>query len=154
MRGGPRPPSVLDDYSPTSLLNLPWKGLRPLLRRLRVCRRGFGPLPFGRVLAYFFAFFSLVLRILSQRRFLHRYFSIFWRFWEDSGWIWEGFWKVFSIIFLISLENADFVKYSVFPWENHYFSYAGLLKNYGKSTKHPWKIWANFQWGKEGHEMP
>ena len=41
MRGGPGPPSVLDDYSPISLLNLPWEGLRPLLRRLRVCRRGF-----------------------------------------------------------------------------------------------------------------
>ena len=39
MRGGPRPPSVLDDTSPTSLLNLPWEGLRPLLRRLRVSRR-------------------------------------------------------------------------------------------------------------------
>ena len=39
MRGGPRPPSVLDGTSPTSLLNLPWEGLRPLLRRLRVSRR-------------------------------------------------------------------------------------------------------------------
>ena len=57
MRGGPRPPSVLNDYSPTSLLNLPWEGLRPLLRRLRVCRRGFGPAPFGGLLAHFFAFF-------------------------------------------------------------------------------------------------
>ena len=40
------------------------------------------------------------------------------------------------MIFLIFLENDDFVKYSVSPQENHYFSYVGLLKNYGKSTQH------------------
>ena len=59
MRGGPRPPSVLDATSPTSLLNLPWEGLRPLLRRLRVCRRGFSHLPLGGLLGYFFAFFFI-----------------------------------------------------------------------------------------------
>ena len=47
MRGGPRPPSVLNDYSPTSLPVLPWEGLRPLLRRLRVSRRVFEDSPFG-----------------------------------------------------------------------------------------------------------
>ena len=57
MRGGPRPPSVLDATSPTSLQSLPWEGLRPLLRRLRVCRRGFEPLPFGGLLGHVFAFF-------------------------------------------------------------------------------------------------
>ena len=59
MRGGPRPPSVLNDYSPTSLLNLPWEGLRPLLRRLRVSRRLFDPAPFGRVLGNLFASFRI-----------------------------------------------------------------------------------------------
>ena len=60
MRGGPRPPSVLDDYSPTSLPNLPWEGLRPLLRRLRVSRRLFGDSPFGgswATLSHIFRFF-------------------------------------------------------------------------------------------------
>ena len=85
MRGGPGPTSVLNDYSPTSLPTLPWEGLRPLLRRLRVCRRGFAPLPFGGLLGHFFAFFSLFLRILSRQRFFDRYLSSFYRFWKDLG---------------------------------------------------------------------
>ena len=34
MRGGPRPHSVLNGTSPTSLLNPPWEGLRELFLRL------------------------------------------------------------------------------------------------------------------------
>ena len=99
-------------------------------------RRGFGNAPFGVVLGHFFAFVPHFWRILSQHCIFDQYVLILYRFWKDFGWIWEGFWEAFSMIFLIFLENADFVKYSVFPWENHYFSYVGLLKNYGKSTKH------------------
>ena len=99
MRGGPRPPSVLNGTSPTSLPNLPWEGLRPLLRRLRVSRRLFGDSPLWRLLGHFFAFFSLFLRIVSQHHFFDRYFSMFYRFLEDFGWIWEGFWEVFCRFF-------------------------------------------------------
>ena len=56
--------------------------------------------------------------------------------------------------FLIFLENADFVKYSVSPRNNHYFSYVGLLQNNRTSTKNPLKVIANFEWGKKGHKMP
>ena len=86
-------------------------------------------------MGHFFAFFSHFLRILSQRRFFHRYFSNLYVFWEDFGWIWEEFREVFSVIFHIFLENADFVKYSVFLRKNHYFSYVGLLKNNRTPTK-------------------
>ena len=102
MRGGPRPPSVLDGTSPTSLLNLPWEGLRPLLRRLRVCRRGFESLPFGGLLGHFFAFFSLFLRILSQHRFLSifvDFLPILEGFGVDLGRILGGFFDDFSILY-------------------------------------------------------
>ena len=56
MRRGPQPTSVLNDYSPTSLPNLPWEGLRPLLRRLRVCRHKIWA---SLLLITFFAFFRI-----------------------------------------------------------------------------------------------
>ena len=37
--------------------------------------------------------------------------------------------------FRMFLENADFVKYTVFLWKNHYFSYVELLKNNEKTIK-------------------
>ena len=103
MRGGPRPPSVLNGTSPTSLLNLPWEGLRPLLRRLRVSRRRF----WGQALLegswaiflHLFAFFSVFLLILSKHRIFDQYFSMFYRFWEDFGWIWKGFCDAFQRFF-------------------------------------------------------
>ena len=85
--------------------------------------------------SHFLSLFSLFWRSLNQHRFFYRYFSFLDRFWEDFGWIWEGFWQIFSMIFHIFLENADFVKYSVFLWKNHYFSYVGLLKNNRTPTK-------------------
>ena len=78
-RGSPTPQRVKRLFTNLPPV-LPWEGLRPLLRRLRVSRRGFNIAPFGRVLGHFFAFFSifsLFLRILSQHRFFDRYFSSF-----------------------------------------------------------------------------
>ena len=128
MRGGPRPTSVLDDYSPTSLPNLPWEGLRPLLRRLRVSRRLFGPSPFGGVLGHFFAFFSICFAFFAHLKSASLFLSIFIDFLlilEGFGVDLERILGCFSIIFLIFLENADFVKYSVFPWKNHVFHTLG-----------------------------
>ena len=101
MRGGPRPPSMLNDYSPTSLPVLPWEGLRPLLRRLRVCRRGFAPLPFGGLLGHFFAFFFTFFAHLKSASFFLSIFVDFLPILEgfgvDLGRILGGFFDDFYI---------------------------------------------------------
>ena len=77
MRGGPGPPSVLNGTSPTSLPVLPWEGLRPLLRRLRVSRRVFEYAPFGGLLGHFFAFFITFFAFLARLKSASLFLSIF-----------------------------------------------------------------------------
>ena len=103
MRGGPGPPSVLNATSPTSLLNLPWEGLHPLLRRLRVCRRVFYIPPFGRVLGHFFAFFNILFAFFAHLKSASLFGSIFIDFLPmlegfgvDLGRILAGFFDDFS----------------------------------------------------------
>ena len=104
MRGGPRPTSVLNGTSPTSLLNLPWEGLRPLLRRLRVSRRVFGCAPFGGLLGHFFALVSIFFTFFAHLKSASLFGSIFIDFLPmlegfgvDLGRILEGFFDDFSI---------------------------------------------------------
>ena len=71
----------------------------------------------------------------------------------DLGRILGGFWKDFSKVFRIFLKNCDFVKYSVLPRKNHYFSYVELLKINKKTAKNRQKINANFELQKNSHMM-
>ena len=102
-RGSPTPQRVENATSPTSLLNLPWEGLRPLLRRLRVSRRLFGPSPFGGVLGHFFAFFSICFAFFAHLKSASLFLSIFIDFLlilegfgVDLGRILAGFFDDFS----------------------------------------------------------
>ena len=70
------------------------------------------------ICSHFFRIFELFFGLLkSSWLFLSifvRFFSILEGFWKGLGRILEGFFADFFIF----LENADFVKYSVFPKEN------------------------------------
>ena len=79
-------------------------------------------------------FFAFVAHLKSSWPFV----SILFDFCSFLGWFWgglEGFGEDFSNIFRSFLKNDDFVKYSVFPRKNHYFSHVRLLKHDQKSTK-------------------
>ena len=71
--------------------------------------------------AHFSHFFAFLGLLEPSWLFYSIFFEFSWilvGFWKDFRRVWGGFWKDFSQIFLIFLENADFVKYSVFPREN------------------------------------
>ena len=64
----------------------------------------------------------------------------------DFGRIWGGFWGIlggfkqdFCDIFRIFIENRDFVKNSVFPRKNQYFSGFKLVEITKKSNKNQCK---------------
>ena len=82
-----------------------------------------------------FCIFSHFFRIFFASYIIMHFFIDFFRFFIDFGRILGGFWDDFSMIFHIFLKNVDFVKYSVFPRKNHYFSYVELLEIHEKSVK-------------------
>ena len=79
-------------------------------------------------MGHFFAFFSICFAFFAHLKSASLFLSIFIDFLlilEGFGVDLERILGCFSIIFLIFLENADFVKYSVFPWKNHVFHTLG-----------------------------
>ena len=74
--------------------------------------------------------------------------SIFFDFssiFADFSQILGGFWEDFSKFFFVLVTNVNFVKYSILPSKNHYFSYVELLTN----NKKPAKIQRKFGVGKK-----
>ena len=55
--------------------------------------------------------------------------------------------------FHIFLKNCDFVKYSILPRKNQYFSYVELLKNNENSPKNQQKININLELEKNASKM-
>ena len=89
--------------------------------------------------SHFFTTFGNFWTFFSHHYLFYRFFSNFHRFRKDLGRILGRFCNDFSWIFLIFLENADFVKYNIFFKKKHYFSYVELLKNNKKSMKNQCK---------------
>ena len=56
------------------------------------------------------------------------FFSHFWRFVDNFGWISGRFWDGFSMVFRIFAINRDFAKIVVFAKENCYFQGFELAK--------------------------
>ena len=85
------------------------------------------------MLGSFSSFFAFMAHLKSCWHLLSIFFdfsSIFRRFFPDFG-----FWEHFSKFFFVLVTNDNFVKYSILPRKNHYFSYVELLTNNKKSAK-------------------
>ena len=92
-----------------------------------------------------FAFFSHSYASIAFLIDFFRFRSHFGGVWDDFGRVWGGFFDDCLMIFSIFLKNTDFVKYSVFPRENHYFQGIEAFQLHKKSIKNRQKIDANLE---------